>query len=62
MSILKIRDADGKIREILAIRGDDGHTPIKGTDYYTEEDQEKMVADAAALVLPVQINIWREDE
>ena len=38
MSILKIRDENGQVVEILAIRGEDGYTPIKGVDYWTEED------------------------
>lgn len=41
MAILKIKDQDGNIIEIPAIRGekgDKGDTPIKGTDYWTAED------------------------
>ena len=43
MAILKIRDADGNVQEILAIRGKDGkngvdgkdgYTPVKGGDYF----------------------------
>ena len=41
MSILKIRNEDGTIQEILAIKGEPGpkgDTPIKGIDYWTEND------------------------
>ena len=41
MAILKIKDQDGNIIEIPAIRGekgDKGDTPVKGTDYWTAED------------------------
>ena len=42
MSILKVRDENGQIVEIPAIRGEkgaDGHTPQKGVDYWTEADK-----------------------
>ena len=32
--------------------GNNGHTPAKGTDYWTESDREQMVADVIA-ALPV---------
>ena len=45
MSILKIRNAEGKEQEIFAIRGEngqDGYTPVRGTDYWTEEDKNEI--------------------
>jgi hypothetical protein len=30
--------------------GEDGHTPVKGTDYFTEEDKTEIVTQAAGLV------------
>lgn len=33
-------------------KGDDGHTPVKGKDYYTEAEKEEMVA-AVIAALPV---------
>lgn len=39
---------DGEDRWILRFsipKGKDGHTPIRGTDYWTEEDQAAIVAD-----------------
>ena len=50
MAILKIRDENGKITEVLAIKGEngvDGHTPVKGTDYWTEEDKQELANDIA---------------
>lgn len=38
MAILKIKDQEGNIIDIPAIRGDDGYTPQKGVDYFTDED------------------------
>ena len=32
--------------------GEDGYTPVKGVDYYTEEDKAEMVQDVLA-ALPV---------
>ena len=43
MSVLKIRDKDGNIQEILALKGDKGDAPIKGKDYFTEADKAEMV-------------------
>ena len=43
MSIIKIREADGSVKEILALKGDPGKTPVKGTDYFTEADKTEMV-------------------
>lgn len=42
MAILVIRDENGNLTEIPAIRGADGHTPVKGVDYYTPEDQAEF--------------------
>lgn len=39
MSILKIRDENGKVIEIPSIKGD---TPIKGIDYWNEEDKKEV--------------------
>lgn len=33
------------------IKGEDGHTPVKGTDYWTPEDQEGMILFARDTVL-----------
>ena len=41
-SILKIKK-DGKWVEIPALKGEDGHTPVKGTDYWTDEDKTEIV-------------------
>ena len=41
MSILRIRDENGIVQEILAIKGEpgkDGHTPVKGVDYFDGVD------------------------
>lgn len=43
MAILKIRDENGKVIEVPAIKGEDGHTPVKGTDYFTQSDIAEIV-------------------
>ena len=51
MAILKIRDVDGKVYEIPALRGekgDKGDAPVKGVDYYTEADKTELVAAVIA--------------
>lgn len=45
MAILKIKDADGKVYEVPALKGDPGYTPQKGIDYWTEEDKAEIIAE-----------------
>ena len=47
MAILKIKDEQGNVIEIPALKGDkgnDGYTPIKGTDYWTDSDKAEIQA------------------
>ena len=40
---------EGTEQEFLAsLKGQDGYTPIRGTDYWTEADQAAIVADVLA--------------
>ena len=40
---------EGTEQEFLAsLKGQDGYTPIRGTDYWTEADQTAIVADVLA--------------
>lgn len=49
MSLMKIKDPEtGQWKEILCLRGKDGYTPIKGTDYYTDEEKAEYGAYIAA--------------
>ena len=42
---------EGTEQEFLAsLKGQDGYTPIKGTDYWTTADQASIVADVLAAV------------
>ena len=55
MALLRVRKPDGSIVEIASLpgaKGEPGHTPVLGTDYWTEEDKAEMVADVIA-ALPV---------
>jgi hypothetical protein len=41
MAILRVKDKDGNVIDIPAIRGEpgkDGYTPIKGVDYFDGND------------------------
>lgn len=57
-SILRVRLDNGTVIDIPAIvgapgkNGEDGHTPVKGVDYYTDEDKTEIVNDVLA-ALPV---------
>ena len=45
MAILKIKDENGNIIEVPALKGDkgdNGYTPVKGTDYWTEADKAEI--------------------
>ena len=41
--ILRVRDNEGNVQDIPAIKGKDGHTPVKGKDYFTEADKTEIV-------------------
>ena len=41
-SILKVRLPDGSVVDIPAIKGVKGDTPVKGIDYWTEEEIESI--------------------
>lgn len=52
ISVLRVKDNNGNIIEIPAIKGDkgepgvkglDGYTPIKGVDYYTDADKKEIL-------------------
>ena len=54
---LKIKDEGGNWNSIAAIKGDkgdkgdtgaNGHTPVKGTDYFTEADKQELVTAVIA--------------
>ena len=40
-SILNIKK-DGEWIEVPALKGEDGYTPVKGTDYWTDEDKAEI--------------------
>lgn len=45
MAILKIKDAEGNIHEILAIKGEKGKDGVDGKDYVlTDADKEEIAA------------------
>ncbi len=47
LSVLKVR-VGNTWQAIPAIKGDPGYTPVRGKDYFTEEDQKKLVSAIAA--------------
>lgn len=51
-TILRVRDNDGNIVDIPAIKGAKGDKPIKGVDYFTTDDKQEIVDDVIAS-LPV---------
>lgn len=46
MDILRVKDPKtGEWNAIPAIQGEAGKTPVKGVDYWTEEDKQEIVQD-----------------
>lgn len=43
MSVMYIRDKNGNLVPVQTIKGKDGKTPVKGTDYFTSADKTEMV-------------------
>jgi hypothetical protein len=51
MAILKIRDAQGNVQEIVAIKGNDGKDGKDGKDYVlTDADKQEIAQIAAEIV------------
>ena len=54
MAVLKIKDEQGNVIAIPSIkgeRGEDGYTPQRGTDYWTDDDKTEIV-NAVIAALP----------
>lgn len=41
MSVMYIRDKNGNLVPVPSLKGRDGKTPVKGVDYYTEDEQSE---------------------
>ena len=40
MALVYIRDKNGNFVPVLTMKGDPGHTPVRGEDYWTEYDKD----------------------
>lgn len=47
----QIQFTDGAIQAFKIYHGKDGHTPIKGIDYFTEADKAELVSEVLAAVV-----------
>lgn len=56
-SILNIKK-DGKWVEIPALKGEDGHTPVKGTDYWTSDDKAEIVNEVLELLPRAESEVY----
>jgi hypothetical protein len=52
MAIVKIRDAEGNVQEMLAIKGKDGKN---GSDYVLTDADKQEIAEMAAEIVGVNI-------
>ena len=48
MNVLKVKQPDGTIITIPLGKGADGHTPVKGKDYFTDEDKNEIITEVKA--------------
>lgn len=55
MAVLKIKDNNGNIYEVPALKGNPGYTPVKGVDYWTEADKAEIVETVKAEVPLVKV-------
>lgn len=64
MMILRIRDADGNIQEVLVIKGENGKDGIDGKDYVLTEADKQEIANIVmgALVVPTDAGYLTEEE
>lgn len=56
-SILNIKK-DGKWVEIPALKGKDGYTPVKGTDYWTADDKAEIVNEVLELLPRAESEVY----
>lgn len=58
MGFIKYRSGpDAEWQEIYAIKGDDGYTPVKGVDYFTETDKNELIQEFQESIVDGEINL-----
>ena len=58
MGFIKYRSGPGaEWQEIQGIKGDKGDTPVKGVDYYTEQDKNELIQEIQDSVIDGQVNL-----
>lgn len=61
-AIIRVKNADGSVVEIPALKGDPGYTPQKGIDYYTEEDKAEIEQAVAEKVSFTEAQTLTEEQ
>lgn len=61
MAILKIRDEQGNVIDIPAIKGKDGKTPIKGVDYLNEADMQEIAQTVSDMIDVPTVPGWAKE-
>lgn len=56
-SILNIKK-DGAWVEVPALKGADGYTPVKGTDYWTADDKAEIVNEVLELLPRAESEVY----
>lgn len=58
MGFLKYRSSPtGEWQEIYSIKGDDGYTPQKGVDYFTEEEKQGIINEITDNIVGEQVDL-----
>lgn len=61
MAILRVKDDNGNVFDIPTIRGKDGITPVKGKEYYTEDDKVEMCNEVFAMLPALEMVATLDD-
>ena len=44
-SILRIKNENGEWVDVVALKGENGKTPVLGVDYFTEAEKQALIAE-----------------
>ena len=48
---IRVKNELGKWVDIPALKGNKGDTPVKGLDYYTEEEKQELIEEILARIV-----------
>lgn len=60
-SVLRVFDKTGKRIDIPAIKGEDGYSPVKGVDYYTDDEKAEICNEVFAMLPALEMVATLDD-